>query len=102
MVSNFFFFLPRITSVLKFWISNHTSDFTSDPSLLTTVLEIVDVLSKDGLDHEKNKIVTAMEQKRLDTQGRKGTDAPSSPTPQSQAQALAGEEGKGSMRKRDR
>jgi len=81
--------------VIKYWISNHTSDFTSDTSLLTSVLEIVDILSKDGMESEKAKIVTAMEQKRLDTQGRTGGD------PNSHAATLASEEpGKVTLRKK--
>lgn len=63
IVSNFYSRI-RIAAVLKYWITNHTSDFITEPALLNTVLEIVDIYGRDLLEGEKSKILNAMEQKR--------------------------------------
>jgi len=36
----------------------------NDPTLITGILEIIDIFQKDGLTAEHDKIVSAMEQKK--------------------------------------
>ena len=49
---------------MRLWITNHAIDFTSDPTLIDKLVEVLDILEKEGQAFERNKVISAMELKR--------------------------------------